>query len=156
MLNKSQVTKLAQEIKAEIDPNSKFYGRLLEWSDITNHYGIGLSDKYLFSTGEFPALLPMLKYQDKLKLTPTKALKPNLVIERLIYALDCFKTWHYGLLGWNCEHYTRLVATNQALSYQVKLSPLAFLNNGGYNPDAVHVFNTYLSNLGLTNLIESP
>ncbi|WP_198649096.1 hypothetical protein [Cyanothece sp. BG0011] len=140
MLTQNQVIQLTQAIKDQSNTNSKFYGRLLEWSDITNHYGIGLSDEYLFSTGEFPDLLPMFKYQDKLKLTPTKALKPNLVIERLIYALDCFKDWHYGLLGWNCEHYARLVATNEALSYQVKLSPLAFLNNGGYNPDAVRVF----------------
>jgi hypothetical protein len=49
-----------------------------------------------------------------------------------------------------------LVATNEALSYSVKISPLAFLNNGGYNPDAVRVFNEYLTNLDLTHLIKSP
>ena len=153
MLTKHKINQLTQQIKKQINPNSKLYGRLLEWSDITNHYGIGLSDDYLFSTGEFPAILETSNY--KLKLTPCKALEGDLVIERLIYALDCFKTWHYGLLGWNCEHYARLVATNEALSYQVKLSPLAFLNNGGYNPDAVRVFSEYLQKLGVTNSVKN-
>ena len=90
----------------------------MEWSDITNDYGIGLSDDYLFSTGEFPAILEISNY--KLKLTPCTALESDLIIVRLISALDCFQTWHYGLLGLNCEHYARVVVTNEALSYQVK------------------------------------
>jgi len=155
MLNNQDIKQLVNEIKIRRDRTSQYYGRLLEWhSDFVNHYGIGLSDQYLFSTGEYPAVIPTSKHP--LKMTPTKALKPDLVMERLIYSLDCFKHWHYGLLGWNCEHYARLIATNQALSYSVKESPLAFFNNGGYNPDAVRVFNEYLSNKGLHNLIKSP
>jgi len=124
MLNNQDISRLVKEIKTKVDRNSKYYGRLLEWhSDFVNHYGIGLSEQYLFSTGEYPAVISTSKHP--LKMTPTKALKPDLVIERLIYSLDCFKHWHYGLLGWNCEHYARLIATNQALSYSVKESPLA-------------------------------
>ena len=155
MLKEKDIARLTKEIKAKANPESKYYGRLLEWhSDFVNHYGIGLSDQDLFSTGEYPAIIPTSKHP--LKMTPTKALKPDLVIERLIYSLDCFKHWHYGLLGWNCEHYARLITTKVALSYSVKISPLAFLNNGGYNPDAVRVFNKYLTNKGLNNLIKSP
>ena len=108
----------------------------------------------MFSPGEIFSVIKTSNYT--LKLTPTKALPSDLVIQRLIYALDCFKTWNYGLLGWNCEHYSRLVATNEALSYQVKFSPLAFLNNGGYNPDAVNFFQKYLEQKNLTNLIKTP
>jgi hypothetical protein len=51
---------------------------------------------------------------------------------------------------------SRLVATNKALSYQVKFSPLAFLNHGGYNLDAINVFQKYLEQKGLKELIRNP
>jgi hypothetical protein len=35
---------------------------------------------------------------------------------------------------WDCEHFARLVTTGEAISYQVKESILAFLNNNGYHP----------------------
>ena len=155
MLSENDILKLKNEIETKANSGSKLYGKLLEWQEgCANHYAIGLSDDYMFSPGGIFAVIRTSKYQ--LKMTPTKALESNLVIKRLIYALDCFKTWDYGLLGWNCEHYSRLVATNEALSYQVKFSPLAFLNHGGYNPDAVNLFQKYLKQLGLEELIQTP
>ncbi|MBD2210745.1 hypothetical protein H6G27_12765 [Nostoc linckia FACHB-104] len=56
------------------------------------------------------------------------------MLERCLIAYEIFKGWHYGVLGWNCEHFARLVATGEAISYQIKESPLAFLNNNGYHP----------------------
>jgi hypothetical protein len=35
---------------------------------------------------------------------------------------------------WIIEHFARLVTTDEAISYQVKESILAFLNNNGYHP----------------------
>ncbi|MDJ0632460.1 MAG: hypothetical protein QNJ34_04630 [Xenococcaceae cyanobacterium MO_188.B29] len=155
MLNENEILRLRTEIEAKVNPNSGIYGKLLEWQEgFTNHYAIGLSDEYMFSPGERFSVLQTSQYN--LKLTPTKALHSHLVIQRLIYALDCFKKWNYGLLGWNCEHYARLVATNEALSYQVKFSPLAFLNNGGYHPDAVNIFQKYLEQRSLKELIKTP
>jgi hypothetical protein len=155
MLSEIEILKLRTEIEGKANPNSKVYGKLLEWQEGSiDHYAIGLSDDYMFSPGGIFSVIQTSKYT--LKLTPTKALPPHLVIQRLIYALDCFKTWNYGLLGWNCEHYARLVATNEALSYQVKFSPLAFLNNGGYHPEAVNIFQKYLQQRSLNELIKSP
>ena len=146
--SETEIIKLRKEIETQVNPKSKIYGKLLEWQEaLTNHYAIGLADEYMFSPGGTFSIIRTSQYN--LKLTPTKALPPNLVIQRLIYALDCFKTWNYGLLGWNCEHYSRLVATNEALSYQVKFSPLAFLNNGGYHPNAVNTFQKCLKQRNL-------
>jgi hypothetical protein len=152
-LTNEDIIKLRDEIRASVDSTSLYYGRLLEWQDfLTNHYGIGLSNEYLFSTGE---IFSVIKTEGKtIKLTPTPSLPPTIVIQRLMYALDCFKDWHYGLLGWNCEHYSRLVVTNESLSYQVKFSPLAWLNHGGYHPTAVKDFNEYLNFRGLNDLIQ--
>jgi hypothetical protein len=41
---------------------------------------------------------------------------PYQTIERLCYALVCFKDWDYGVWGWNCEHLARLVASDSAVS----------------------------------------
>lgn len=155
MLSENDILKLKAEIETKANPDSQLYGKLLEWQEgFSNHYAIGLSDEYMFSPGETFAVILTSKH--RLKHTPDKALNSSLVVKRLIYSLDCFKTWNYGLLGWNCEHYARLVSTNEALSYQVKFSPLAFLNNGGYNPDAVGVFDKYLDRMGLKELIKTP
>ncbi|GFE70045.1 hypothetical protein [Chroococcus sp. FPU101] len=152
-LTNEDIIKLRDDLRASVDSTSLYYGRLLEWQDfLTNHYGIGLSNEYLFSTGE---IFSVIKTEGKtIKLTPTPSLPPTIVIQRLIYALDCFKNWHYGLLGWNCEHYSRLVVTNESLSYQVMYSPLAWLNHGGYHPTAVKDFNEYLNFRGLNDLIQ--
>lgn len=151
-LTERRIKELIVEIQAKSQPNSKYYGKLLEWYEgFANHYGIGLNDQEILSTGEHIAVI----FHDNrhIKLCPTLALQPNLVIERLIQSLDCFKDWAYGLLGWNCEHYGRLIATNQAKSYQVKHSLLAMFNHDGYNPDALKVFNKYLKSRNLENLI---
>ncbi|MEB3309981.1 MAG: hypothetical protein VKJ02_07080, partial [Snowella sp.] len=139
-------------IKKYSNKDSKFYGKLVNWhSGGFWHYGIGLSDEYIFDLGEnldiFYKKDREIKFVQKIRHFP-----PDKTIQRLIHALCCFKDWHYGFLGWNCEHYSRLVATNVAISYQVKKSPLAFLNHGGYHPTAVQKFTDYLNHLGLSEL----
>lgn len=63
MLNNQNIEQLVTEIKNKCDRTSQYYGRLLEWhSDFVNHYGIRLSDKYLFSTGEYPAVISTAKH----------------------------------------------------------------------------------------------
>jgi hypothetical protein len=139
-------------IKKHSNSHSKFYGKLVNWySDGFWHYGIGLSDEYIFDLGAnldvFHKKHRKIKFVEKIR-----QFSPDKTIQRLIYAVCCFKDWHYGFLGWNCEHYSRLVATNVAISYQVKKSPLAFLNHGGYHPTAVQKFTDYLNHLGLSEL----
>jgi hypothetical protein len=74
--------------------------------------------------------IPTVSYSvESVTLLPKKE-----VLDRCLIAYELFKTWDYGLLGWNCEHFARLVTTDEAISYQVKESILAFLNNNGYHP----------------------
>ncbi len=46
---------------------------------------------------------------------------PTITIGRLKHAIDVFGGWKYSLLGWNCEHLARLVATNRPRCYKSKL-----------------------------------
>ena len=151
-LNNTQITERIQHIKDLSDCNSKFYGKLVNWySHGAWHYGIGLSNDYTFDLGE--NLDTFHKGDRQIKLViKVKQFPPDKTIQRLIHSLSCFKNWNYGLLGWNCEHYSRLVATNEAISYQVKKSLLAFLNHGGYHPTAVKMLASYLERLGLSAL----
>jgi len=141
-----------ENIKNCCNRQSDYYGKLVNWhSDGVWHYGIGLSDDYIFDLG---GNLDVFEKGDR-KISFVKEVRhfsPDQTIQRLAHALSCFKDWHYGLLGWNCEHYSRLVATNVAICYQVKKSPLAFLNHGGYHPTAVQDLTDYLNNLGLFEL----
>jgi hypothetical protein len=151
-LNSIQITERIEHIKNLSDSNSKFYGKLVNWySHGAWHYGIGLSNDYIFDLGQ--NLDTFHKGDRQIKLViKVKQFPPNKTIQRLIHSLSCFKDWNYGLLGWNCEHYSRLVATNEAISYQVKKSLLAFLNHGGYHPTAVEMLTSYLERLGLSAL----
>jgi hypothetical protein len=147
-----QIKEKIENIKKCINRQSKFYGKLVNWhSNGFWHYGIGLSNEHIFDLGE--NLDVFHKGNREIKLVEIgRQFSPDKTIKRLAYALCCFKDWHYGLLGWNCEHYSRLVATNVAICYQVKDSLLAFLNHGGYHPTAVQDFTNYLNNLGLFEL----
>jgi len=78
------------------------------------------------------------------QVTDVAVYSPDLVIQRLIQALHCFGAWDYGLLGWNCEHVARLVATNDPISYEVRKTPLRYFNHDGYHPTAKQQFEQYL------------
>lgn len=96
-------------------------GRLLNWqrhSDPFWHYGIGLSDTIIFDTG---GLQPFERVNAKfVELSESEFISPKKVIRRLCHAVDYFSSWHYNLLGWNCEHFGRLVATGKPRCYQSK------------------------------------
>ena len=135
------------DILKKVDPDSRFYGALLNWKgdDGLWHYGIGLSDRYIFNTGK--GLKPFRKKHVKARFVrKASTYPPDKVIQRLVYAVECFKHWDYGLLGWNCEHLARLIATNKAISYEVKNQPwpIPQLNHKGRHPKAKKKFKAYL------------
>lgn len=150
----SKIRKKIENVSRLGDSHSNFYGKLVNWhSKGFWHYGIGLSDEHIFDLGEN---LDVFHKEDReIKFVmKVKHFSSEKTIRRLAHALCCFKDWHYGLLGWNCEHYSRLVVTNVAISYQVKKSPLAFLNHGGYHPTAVQDLTNYLHSLRLFELTQ--
>lgn len=146
----SKIDQTVDEILVLVDANSKYYGKLLNWkgSDGFWHYGIGLSDQKIFDTGR--GMKPFDSDHVKAKFVKgidSIEFPPEKTIKRLLYALKRFHQWEYGLLGWNCEHLARLVATNRAISYEVKKQPwpIPDLNHKGKHPHAKKDFHEYLS-----------
>jgi serine/threonine protein kinase len=129
--------KIIREFKTHVDYKSSKAGLLIHHkessSDLALHYHITISDTHAFNFGGngFAVFrIPTVSYRvESVTLLPKKE-----VLDRCLIAYELFKTWDYGLLGWNCEHFARLVTTGEAISYQVKESILAFLNNNGYHP----------------------
>lgn len=129
--------KIIREFKTHVDYKSPKAGLLIHHkessSDLALHYHITISDTHAFNFGGngFAVFrIPTVSYRvESVTLLPKKE-----VLDRCLIAYELFKNWDYGLLGWNCEHFARLVTTGEAISYQVKESILAFLNNNGYHP----------------------
>lgn len=128
----------------KVDTNSKYYGRLLNWCSLgVWHYGIGISNNLIFDTASL-ALFDRVDLD--IRLVPNvQNFSPSETIDRLCTAVLCFHNWDYGLLGWNCEHFARLVATDKAISYEVKklLFPIPQLNHDGWHPQASRLLNEY-------------
>ncbi len=129
------------------DLSSKRFGRLLNWQNPPDpfwHYGIGLSDAYIFDTGQ--GLCPFKRGDAKFVIgIEGIAFKPEETIERLKHALSVFSAWEYNFAGWNCEHLGRLIATDQPRCYQS--SPLWWLCNmspEGDHKNAKEIFRNYL------------
>jgi hypothetical protein len=132
------------EIYQKVDTNSKYYGRLLNWCSLgVWHYGIGISNNLIFDTGSL-ALFERVDLE--IRFVPNvQIFLPSETIDRLCAAILCFHNWDYGLLGWNCEHLARLVATDKAISYEVKKLPFPIpqLNHDGWHPQASRLLNEY-------------
>jgi hypothetical protein len=132
------------EIYQKVEIDSKYYGRLLNWYGMgVWHYGIGISNNLVFDT----ASLTLFDRTDlDIRLVPdVQIFTPSETVDRLCTAILYFHNWDYGLLGWNCEHFARLVATDRAISYEVKKLPFPIpqLNNDGWHPQASTLLNEY-------------
>jgi hypothetical protein len=149
-LSLDQIEKTIEDIEHLADPLSKRYGRLLNWqnpSDPFWHYGIGISDIYIFDTGRGLCLFE--RKEAKLVLGIDQiAFPPKQTIERLKQALHVFATWEYNFIGWNCEHLGRLIATDQPRCYQSNLIWwLCNMTPEGDHKTAHQVFRNYLENV---------
>lgn len=136
-----------KNINACLDFESKRCGRLLNWQNPNDpfwHYGIGISDLHVFDTGRG---LRVFERANCLRVAGVDGIHytPKITIGRLMHALEAFKGWHYSLLGWNCEHMARLIATNKPRCYQSKLVWwLAGLDANGDHKIAKKVFEKHL------------
>lgn len=149
-LSPEQIKKVIEDINRLANPASPRYGRLLQWQNLPNpawHYGIGLSDTHIFDTGG--GLQPFKKHNAKPVLGINAiAFPPDQTIERLKYSLHVFGSWQYNLLGWNCEHLSRLIATDQPRCYQSR--PIHWLCNltpEGDHKTAQQIFQNHLKNI---------
>jgi hypothetical protein len=144
---KPMLTKIS-EIERRLLPESKRYGQLLNWQNSSDpfwHYGIGLSDRYIFDTGK--GLQPFEKQDAKVvKGIEGIAFSPQQTIDRLKHALLVFDDWTYSVLGWNCEHLARLIVTDQPRSYQCQWTWwLSDLMPNGEHKAARQIFRDHLA-----------
>ncbi|MEB3310078.1 MAG: hypothetical protein VKJ02_07565 [Snowella sp.] len=132
-------------IYENIDRNSQFYGRLVNWYEgIAWHYGIALKDNLIFDTGGFSIF--ERNSNEFFQVPDCQIYTPDETIERLCYSLVCFREWNYGLLGWNCEHLARLIASDMPISYEVKKCPFPIpqMNHDGWHPSAKDIFQKFI------------
>lgn len=151
--NSARVEQAIESIEQLINPSSERFGRLLNWQNPFDpfwHYGIGLSDRHIFDTGQ--GLCAFAREDAKFVIgVEDIAFEPTQTIERLKYALHVFSDWDYTLTGWNCEHLSRLIATDQPRCYQS--SPLWWLCNmspQGDHKTAHQIFQDYLMDIAPT------
>ncbi|MBW4672466.1 MAG: hypothetical protein KME60_34885 [Cyanomargarita calcarea GSE-NOS-MK-12-04C] len=116
----NEIEKTIETVECLVDPSSERYGRLLNWQNPPDpfwHYGIGLSDTHIFDTGQ--GLCPFERKEAKFVVgIDDIAFEPEQTIERLKQALHVFSNWEYTFTGWNCEHLSRLIATDRPRCYQ--------------------------------------
>jgi hypothetical protein len=145
-LSQEEAYQKVLEIHEKIDLNSQDYGYLVNWYEgVSWHYGINLKENLIFDTGGFSIF--ERNARDFFVVPDVQIYSPNQTIERLCYALICFREWDYGLLGWNCEHIARLVASNSPISYEVKKLPFPIpqLNHDGWHPNAKEILNNFIN-----------
>jgi len=146
-MRSNAVEETIKTIERLIDPSSKRFGRLLNWQNPPDpfwHYGIGLSDICIFDTGQ--GLRAFERKDAKFVIgVEDIAFEPKQTIERLKHALRIFSDWDYTFTGWNCEHLSRLIATDQPRCYQSKsLWWLCNLSPQGDHKTAYQIFRNYL------------
>ncbi|WP_086689307.1 serine/threonine-protein kinase [Nostoc sp. T09] len=137
IVNSQSTDHIIKEFSGHVDYDSLKAGLLIHHKDHrkdpTLHYHITISNTHAFNFGGNGFAVFPIPHKAKTARN-VKFLDRKEVLDRCLIAYELFKDWHYGVLGWNCEHFARLVTTDEAISYQVKKSPLAFLNNNGYHP----------------------
>jgi hypothetical protein len=121
-------TELLASINERWDPTSPRCGRLIQRLNRVWHYSVALSDSWAIEWG--PEGGPGLAGEGRLtvhSITPeffdTKKVAylplPD-IYANLIASVTAFHgAWRYGMHGWNCEHWARLVVSGEAVSYQV-------------------------------------
>ena len=121
-------TELLASINERWDPPSPRCGRLIQRLNWVWHYSVALSDSWAIAWGpehdNRPAdegrlivhsLTPEFSDAQQVAYLPLPDIYGN-----LIASVSAFNgEWRYGLQGWNCEHWARLVVSGEAVSYQI-------------------------------------
>lgn len=148
-------TELIEAIQESWNPHSNRSGVLVQRFDGVWHYGVALSDNIAISWGPNEALQLYRKgclaihelgreFKDAVGVV---CLSKDEVLKNLIASVPAFHNkWNYGVQGWNCEHWARLVASGQPISYQVKEKGYGFFDIFGtlyFRAEALEEINKY-------------
>jgi len=152
-LSASPLEQAIETIDRLSDPSSERFGRLLNWQNPPDpfwHYGIGLSDTHIFDTGQ--GLCAFERADAKFVMGVEElAFEPQQTVGRLKHALAVFSDWDYTLTGWNCEHLSRLIATDQPRCYQsAPLWWLCDMSPEGDHKTAQQIFHNHLVRIAPT------
>jgi hypothetical protein len=121
-------SEVANTIRACWDPASPRAGQLILRPETVWHYAVTLSDSHAVSWG--PVMLRRWHALGQLEVhaledafstavdVPYLA-KPQIYANLLASVPAFHQIWHYGVHGWNCEHWARLVVSGDPISYQV-------------------------------------
>lgn len=120
---------LIEEIKKRWKPLDCRAARLVQRFDGVWHFSVALSETFAISWGPSEASQPYhigcfrvhslgSEFTDAVKVP---YLSTDEILENLIASVSAFHSkWKYGVQGWNCEHWARLVVSGQPISYQIK------------------------------------
>ncbi|MBD2096959.1 hypothetical protein H6F90_17805 [Trichocoleus sp. FACHB-591] len=151
-------SELVKELKQCWNPLSIRSGTLVQRFDGVWHYSVALSDTSAISWGPSEAL--QLYHQGSLvihELGPefkdgiqVPYLPKAEIFKDLTSSIPAFhRKWKYGVQGWNCEHWARLVVSGQPISYQVKEQGFGVLDAFGvlhFRGEAIEQLNKYKFN----------
>jgi hypothetical protein len=127
---------LVDALKKVWKPDDERCGHLVQRHEVVWHYSVALSNDMAVAWGGAPhhtgsmrmhAIDP--RFTDTINVTylPIADIYLNLLGSVLAF----HENWNYGV-GWNCEHWARLVSTGQPKSYQVSQCLLGILDMLGF------------------------
>jgi hypothetical protein len=119
---------LMRRLKSAWQPCDERSGRLIYRNQGYLHYGVAVSDSFMISWG--PSQRGALEDLGILTLEPLSSdlqdvqqvtyLNKETIFDNLVASIPAFHSrWRYGMQGWNCEHWARLVTTKDPISYQI-------------------------------------
>jgi hypothetical protein len=120
-------TTLLETIRSEWQPQSPRAGRIVHYYCGIWHYSVALSDSSAVSWGPHKTgmwgsgrLTVHLINPACRDVTNVHYLALAEIYQNVLASVVAFHdAWRYGVQGWNCEHWARLVATGDPVSYQV-------------------------------------
>ena len=117
-------------------PSDERCGRLIQKpGGLVTHYGVALSNHKAMAWGGVELgskgclvihdIGPEFSDTQWVMHLPLDQIKHNLLGSVAAFHNEM---WLYSLIGWNCEHWARLVTTGQPISYQMRSWPGYLLN----------------------------
>ena len=128
---------ILDRIEQHWDPTSPRCGRLIQSFMLVWHYSVALSGSWAIAWGPkggnrlagdgqltVYSIAPELFDTQHVAYLPLPDIHAN-----LIASVTAFHgAWRYGVQGWNCEHWARLVVSGEAVCHQVAKSGLGLLD----------------------------
>lgn len=155
MATSPQEQDLILQIQQAWNKNFKRAGSLIQRFDGVWHYSVTLSETHAIAWGPSKNLKIYSEGCLKIhkidrKYTETKWVQHLCkceIFENILASVFAFHyKWKYGVQGWNCEHWARLVTTGHPISYQVKESGFGIFDLFGVLHDrqeAIEQLNRY-------------